>query len=744
MPKFLPKITRLARFALLATLLINLMGSASLAMASTSTRASSVEVDAVDTVAGYSALIRAFNAPSNTDLEIKIEKPDGAEIILKTTTDRTGKTKLDLEGFYTKKAGIYTVEARVQTRDEAYGTASTFQVYADTLSPSRSLLQLNRQTASANGNDAVEVQVTLFDKYANPLSGHTVQIISSRKSDEIVRISSLPYTNEQGRMAFSVYSRQAGVSTLIVNDTTANMTLNERGEIAFYSPSENPLKNERGGDTNSPRVYFASTSQSGPVSYLSLENLAETVKIGETQSITILAMDSQSNVAGNYTGTIHFSSTDNNATLPNDYTFEAEDQGQHTFSLGATFKTMGTQTLTVTDIDMGEIFAETEVEVTSTGSGNGPAYGEPIVAGDLTVMSPVVGTYSSDNLTFSGEAPYGMKIEIYENDVLKGEIEVEPEGIFTGEIKNIENGDHEFVVKTVDEEGETVDETEPFLVTIDTDAPQVDKVEIAPNGDIPAGAEFEITVYSEPNLPQVAAIFNNGVFQLEEDAVVNGNYHGTLQAPETQEEYEVDILVVDDLGNEILYNKLAKVTVGEPNEEEAIAEEEVLAPGQVASVEGVKGDSKVTLSWEAPAAIEGETPVDIDHYRIYYGPDAELLYSTVDTQDNSPTWRVENLQNGTTYYFAVVAITAEGVESLQRSATVSMMPESDDTALLFAAAAEEAARKAQAEALAKAMTADESVDTGPEILWLMSFSGGLSGLYFGRKRKKKVVFHDIR
>lgn len=726
----------LIRHLLTATLLINLMGGASLAMAKTT--ASSIEVDAVDTVAGYSALIRAFNAPSNTDIEVKVEKPDGAEILLKTTTDKTGKTKLDLEGFYTRKAGTYTVEARVPTRDEAYGPAATFTVYADTLSPSRSLLQLNRQTASANGNDPVEVQVTLFDQYANPLSGHTVQIISSRKSDEIVRISSLPYTNEQGRAVFNVYSRQAGVSTLIVNDTTANMTLNERGEIAFYSPGENPLKpikTERGGDNNFPSVYFASTSQSGPVSYLSLENLPQVVKVGETQSITVLAMDSQGNVAGNYTGTVHFSSTDNNATLPNDYTFEAEDQGQHTFSLGATFKTMGTQTLTVTDLDNAEIYAKTEVEVTAKGSGNGPTYGEPIVAGDLTVMSPVVGTYSSDDLTFSGEAPYGMKIEILEDEILKGEIEVTPDGTFTTLVKGFEQGDHTLVIRTVDEDNETVDETEPFTVTIDTDAPQVDKVEISPNGDIPAGAEFEVTVYTEPNLAQVAAVFNNGVFQLEEDTVVNGTYHATLQAPETLEDYTLDILVVDELGNEILYNQLAKVTVGKAEEE---AEEEIVDPGQVKNVEGVKGDGKVTLSWEAPVPTDGETTTPIiDHYKIYYGPDAELLYSSVDTDTVSPLWTIENLQNGSTYYFAVVAVTAEGVESLQRSETVSMMPESDEAALLFAAAAEEAARKAQEEALAKAMTED-AVDTGPEILWLMSMSGGLSGLYFGRRRKKKV------
>lgn len=58
-------------------------------------------------------------------------------------------------------------------------------------------------------------------------------------------------------------------------------------------------------------------------------------------------MDAFGNVATNYTGTIHFSSSDAQAILPADYTFTAADAGRHTFT--ATFKTAGPQSLTVTD-----------------------------------------------------------------------------------------------------------------------------------------------------------------------------------------------------------------------------------------------------------------------------------------------------------------------------------------------------------------------------------------------------------
>ncbi len=46
----------------------------------------------------------------------------------------------------------------------------------------------------------------------------------------------------------------------------------------------------------------------------------------------------------NYTGTIHFTSTDSHAVLPANYTFTAADAGVHTFA--ATLETAGTQSVT--------------------------------------------------------------------------------------------------------------------------------------------------------------------------------------------------------------------------------------------------------------------------------------------------------------------------------------------------------------------------------------------------------------
>jgi hypothetical protein len=62
---------------------------------------------------------------------------------------------------------------------------------------------------------------------------------------------------------------------------------------------------------------------------------------------TVRARDEYDNTDTGYLGTIHFTSTDPLAILPDDYTFTPADAGVHTFSV--TLRTYGTQSITATD-----------------------------------------------------------------------------------------------------------------------------------------------------------------------------------------------------------------------------------------------------------------------------------------------------------------------------------------------------------------------------------------------------------
>src|SRR5205823_180396 len=71
------------------------------------------------------------------------------------------------------------------------------------------------------------------------------------------------------------------------------------------------------------------------------------VLVGAASPMTVVALDASNHPVFNYTGTVHFSSTDGAAVLPTDYTFVASDHGYHAFTV--TMTTTGPQTISVLD-----------------------------------------------------------------------------------------------------------------------------------------------------------------------------------------------------------------------------------------------------------------------------------------------------------------------------------------------------------------------------------------------------------
>jgi len=73
----------------------------------------------------------------------------------------------------------------------------------------------------------------------------------------------------------------------------------------------------------------------------------ESIKAGETFIFQVSARNNLGEIKKDYTGTIHFESTDPKALLPENYTFKLEDEGTKKFELE--FRTYGNQTFSVID-----------------------------------------------------------------------------------------------------------------------------------------------------------------------------------------------------------------------------------------------------------------------------------------------------------------------------------------------------------------------------------------------------------
>jgi hypothetical protein len=164
--------------------------------------------------------------------------------------------------------------------------------------------------------------VTLKDSYGNIASGYTGTVHFSSSDKQAVLPANHTFTaGDAGDYTFSVTFKTAGTQSITVTDTaTASITGTDAGITVVGSAVAKK---------------FVLTA---PANF----------QAGASFSLTLTVEDAYGNVITNYTGTVHFSSTDAKATLPANYTFKATDKGVHTFT-GLVLRTRGNQKITITD-----------------------------------------------------------------------------------------------------------------------------------------------------------------------------------------------------------------------------------------------------------------------------------------------------------------------------------------------------------------------------------------------------------
>jgi hypothetical protein len=161
-------------------------------------------------------------------------------------------------------------------------------------------------------------------------------------------------------------------------------------------PSGAPANDQRG--PGFPRT-FAGTIDIGAFevqTLLVVSGFPTTPTAGVAGSFTLTAVNHDGSTDTGYTGTVHFTSSDPRAGLPDDYTFTTADNGTHPFT--ATLKTAGPQSLTATDTASAYI-AGSETGITVKPA----ATSTMIVAG---FPAPITAGYAG-NFTVTLEDQYG-------------------------------------------------------------------------------------------------------------------------------------------------------------------------------------------------------------------------------------------------------------------------------------------------------------------------------------------------
>ena len=147
-----------------------------------------------------------------------------------------------------------------------------------------------------------------------------------------------------------------------------------------------------------------------PATNLVVSGVADPVTAGVASDVTVKAEDSFGNTATGYTGTVSFTSTDNAATLPANYTFPAADNGTHSFSAAVVLKTVGEHSVTVTDTaDAGITGDQGDITVNAGPASSLAVAGidDPVTVGTPTDMTvTALDTFGNTDTNYTGTVTF--------------------------------------------------------------------------------------------------------------------------------------------------------------------------------------------------------------------------------------------------------------------------------------------------------------------------------------------------
>lgn len=586
-----------------------------------------------DAIAGLGFDLLVSGMRGGETVAVQMERPNGDLQGLRGTADTNGTATLAVRGSLTEESGVYHFNAG--------DTTSDLTVLPDSVDPVLSSIDVWTPRIQNDGQDAASVTVTLRDQFGNPLPGRIATLVSGRSDDDVA--SETNDTDEHGEQHFSVRTYEPGTLTLRAIDLLSGIPLADSATIRSGSESIGGPSDSVSRMSNGNRFYYAQVAGFDVIDGFEID-APSSLPLGEEASkITIRAVDRNGSIVENYVGTVEFSSTDPDATLPNfgRYTFKERDLGQKEFPLVLKFKQSGQQTFRVEDRNDRTIFGDVTITVASDERPGG---------GTLTLLSPKDGsTVNGSSVTVTGTGP------AFTNIVVLGGIEDTPgstdaNGQYSVTIP-LRPDQRDYTIRVQDENGRL--DSGPILVHLDADPPAIGTITFTPA--IPEeGEKVLVAVKSEAGLASMLlTITQRNTGAVQEITLLPTSAGDTYQAFFTAPQpdaYQPKLLAVDKAGNTAeLRTTLTIGTPGLPVVEGVIAEPRVNA---------------VRVGWQE---IEEET---VDGYRVYVGENPGQFGYFLDTKQRTNSAIVAGLSPSKQYFFAVTALQGDR-ESVEKSGIVT-------------------------------------------------------------------------
>src|SRR5262249_18005155 len=154
--------------------------------------------------------------------------------------------------------------------------------------------------------EAHTLTVTALDSNGNVMTGYTGTVHFASSDEKAGLPADYPFTAaDHGAHSFTVTLKTAWTQSITVADT---------GPTAFGGTPA-------GIAVNPPDAATFQVSGFPPPAFVGYQY----------GSFSVTAYDAYGNLASNYTGTIHFTSSDGHAGLPDDYTFTPSNYGSASF-----------------------------------------------------------------------------------------------------------------------------------------------------------------------------------------------------------------------------------------------------------------------------------------------------------------------------------------------------------------------------------------------------------------------------
>jgi len=495
---------------------------------------------------GGSTNISISGALGDENMTVHLQRPDKSIMEFSTQADEWGTATHTIEPINIAKVGNYIVGVE-RSFDTSPSEIITFSVIAGSPSAHQSVITLDKNTTKAGDGSGVKVTVRARDSHKNPVANARIVASTSRNADT-VRFDT--ETNADGIATGVVTSDVPGISVL--NMMVEGAVLYEKPEIVFTPKSTMENTGASGiGNFLQAQLFDDNQELLGPnVAYFEVSGLADTVMTDDNLTMQIVAKNEDGETVSDYTGTVRFVSSDAKAVLPTDYTFLPTDQGSHEFALAVRFLTLGTQILSVHDLNDFRVSGEWTGTVNDRNN-NPEAEGEK----SISLLTPQAGSYSSVRITVSGTATGCNSVVIKDNSLaLVEDLAVGNDGNFSFQTPPLGTGEHSFQAICASDSSIMSDVR---TVDIDRTAPQALAVEILPNENLAAGAEFTVNMTASEELASASCTFEGLIKEL----YPSGNAHTeSFFAPEKCGTYSLDCKAADVLGNEVEEKAVAMIT----------------------------------------------------------------------------------------------------------------------------------------------------------------------------------------